>query len=99
MPRTSKLTEAQEVVVRTFLRSVKDVDLKMPNTWLMELYERMGYKVAPNGALVHMDLPLRLPYNTPAKDYWEDVYETDGEAFIGPDAETNTSTSQSSEGN
>ena len=97
--RNSQLKEAQEVVVRTFLQGVKDTDLTMPNTWLMELYDRMGYKCAPNGALVHKDTVLKLPYNTPAKDYWEDVYEADGEAFIGTDVAVDTSTGEPAEGN
>lgn len=99
MSRDSKLTVEQEIVVRTFISDAKRTELTFESVWIMDLYDRMGYKVAPNGALVHKSKLLSIPYNTEAKNYWEDVYDADGETFAGPDSDADTSTSESSEGN
>lgn len=99
MSRESRLNRAQEIIVRTFISDAKAVELALPNEWVMLLYDMMGYKVAPNGALVPKDMVLIMPYNTVIADYWEDEYDSDGEAFIGTDVDADTSASEQTEGN
>ena len=99
MSRDSKLTVAQETVARTFIEGANRTELKLDSAWVMVLYEAMGYKVAPNGALVHKDTVLSIPYNTEAKDYWEDVYEADGKTFARTEVDADASASESAEGN
>ena len=90
MPRKPSVTRDQEAVLRQFILGCETYDIYVSTEYMTSMLTMLGYKVAPNGARVHVDTEMKYAYGQP--DVFEDVFEADGQEFTNEEIEDNQDT-------
>ena len=99
------LSYEQERTIRNFLGSCDFTKLTLPAKMRGELIRMLGYKSAPNGALVWKSIECRWRFGENIDDRWIDTFESDWETLCAErnttdsDSATDTSASEPTEGN
>ena len=94
MSRKPSVTRDQEAVLRQFITGCETYDIYISNEYMTSILTMLGYKVAPNGARVHVDEDMKYAYGNP--DVFEDVFDADGQEFTNEEIANNQDTPDAS---
>ena len=103
--RRDTLPFAQEQVVRAFITGAARTGFVIPPHVKGAMIGLMGYKVAPNGALIWKSIECRWRFGDNIEDKWTDTFESDWETLCeerdttDSDSSADSGTSEPTEGN
>ena len=96
----------QERTIRNFLGSCDFTRLSLPDKMRRELISMLGYKTAPNGALIWRTIECKFRFGYDHSKDWTDTFYSDWETLceehdapVNTDGAANTRTRKPTEGN
>jgi hypothetical protein len=94
-PRPVAVTPEQENIIRHFLVGAENLNIKLSAQLVTELYNLLGYKVAPNGARVNKNKELKAVFGQPfnPRDEFYDDWQEITDAEIKDQSKSSTSES------
>ncbi len=114
MPQRDTVPFEHEQVIRNFLSDSEDVGFYVPQPIYRKLIEILGYRTAPNGALIWNTLELKYRFGETQENLWVDTFDSDWRelcdardaaesegqcAAVDVDRPADTSTGEQTEGN
>lgn len=97
-PRPVRVARNQESIIRHFIVACDDHQIPIKGGTLADLYQILGYQVAPNGARVAIGTEITMKYGQELNikdefyDDWQDI--TDAEVGTEPCASESTEGSE-----
>ena len=96
--RSCKLTDNQQNAIFSFLGACELTELKLDRRVYTALVVMLGYTIAPNGARIHADISMQIPYGSVKTTTWEDTFYDDWQALVDTQVEADSGASVPPEG-